>query len=654
MSQQEETTQLSALNTQLKDLTEENEALFEQLHVVQEELEKYYHKLKECEQRKGTTAGVSNPEELLEVLTEKIRLQKTVKVQQDLLRIEITNSLAARLGNMLIQGTSSMGALLGLPGKLRKFWRATEQTTPPAILGGKDFGKVLEAHSKGGRQAVEKLLDSVFLAPNMRANAYTALARHLMSLDVKKAAEFARLAYETDPRPYRLKWLAFRMHDVDDALAAEAMLALLPDDIKMSDSEQRQVGQIRNDAARQSKSAVQTDMHYKERKSTVDKKLAELSKKAEEHQKAADILRTKHDELQKLAEERKHEGDILRAKHGELQKLADDRKHEGDILREKQQELQKLAEERKHECDIQRTKYEELQRHYQQDTKQATEQLNGIQAALAQQGSSLSSHMTKQQSELERLRKTMGRGLNAELDVQLQQIVAYNGLSEYFTNGKLPEVTPWKRGWPASPDYILWLVELLHTNDYDLILEFGSGISTLFTAKTLAARARHNPSAKIGAVVTFEHLEQYAEQTRGLLQHAGLADYAKVVHAPLQDYAAPNGTIYPYYSCKEALEGLSAQFRGHTSRILVIVDGPPGSTGIHARYPAFPTVMKFFAGARIDFLLDDYIRGDEKEIARLWEAACGTAGLEYAVVEKQLEKEAFLMSISPAGMGGEA
>ena len=140
-------------------------------------------------------------------------------------------------------------------------------------------------------------------------------------------------------------------------------------------------------------------------------------------------------------------------------------------------------------------------------------------------------------------------------------------------------------------------------------------------------------------------------QTQGILVQAGLIEHVSLVHASLQEYTAPDGISYQYYSCQKFLAELSQKYKSSASRILVIVDGPPGATNKNARYPAFPIVMKHFAPAHIDFLLDDYIRDDEKELAGLWEAACATAGLQYTIIEKQLEKEALLLSIAPTYAG---
>lgn len=293
---QEVTQGADAGDARIRELTEENELLFEQLHVVQEELERYYHKLKDCEQRNGSSANTDSaimiiPPEVGEALEENLKLRALVTQQQAALRIESTNSLAARLGNILIKGVSSAGSFIALPLKLRRLWKALEQSTPPAALGGKSFQKVLDAYTSGGTNAVEKLLDSVFLSPAMRANAYTALARQVMLTDARQAAELARMAWETDPRPFRLKWLAFRLHEAGDTVTAEALLDMLPADISMSESEARQAARLRQDAkqerARQSQTILKVSQNDAAQLNRQYEELARLSKQLEEQQKTA-------------------------------------------------------------------------------------------------------------------------------------------------------------------------------------------------------------------------------------------------------------------------------------------------------------------------------------------------------------------------------
>ena len=361
-----------AKDARIKELAEENELLFEQLHVVQEELEKYYHKLKDCEQRKGssTDAGgtvVVIPPQAEEALAENLKLRALVAQQQAALQVESTNSLAARLGEMLITGGSSAGAFIALPVRLRRMWKALDQTVPPAALGGKSFQKVLDAHAAGGSEAVEKLLDSVFLSPVMRANAYTALARQVMLTDARQAADLARLAWETDPRPYRLKWLAFRLHEADDAINAEALLDMLPADISMSDSEERQAARLRQDAKRERaqqahKATEASRTEATQLQATMEKlkQAAEEGKKQQEalvvqlHTQKEEIKKQQADaavQLNKQREEHKQELARLNSQLTELKKAADQARQEAVRTRDAQAALQRQMDAQKMESD---------------------------------------------------------------------------------------------------------------------------------------------------------------------------------------------------------------------------------------------------------------------------------------------------------------
>lgn len=254
--------------------------------------------------------------------------------------------------------------------------------------------------------------------------------------------------------------------------------------------------------------------------------------------------------------------------------------------------------------------------------------------------------LKKQTDELIRVRKFLDASLKKEVANATKQIEAAVGLQSYFATGELPNINTERHSWPVSPDFALYLVELIETNNYDLIIEFGSGISTVIMAKTLAKMADRRESKTATALVSFDHLEQYYLQTIAQLKQAELHDKVQLELAPLQAYTASNGNTYPYYSCHDSLAKLAQQYPPAGKRLLVLVDGPPAATGKHARYPAAPSVLKYFKGANIDLLLDDYIRDDEKEIAALWQTEFSAANITHAAKERKLEKDACLISIT--------
>jgi hypothetical protein len=115
--------------------------------------------------------------------------------------------------------------------------------------------------------------------------------------------------------------------------------------------------------------------------------------------------------------------------------------------------------------------------------------------------------------------------------------------------------------------------------------------------------------------------------------------------APLAEYSAPNGRIYPYYSCHERLAAFASAQPLAGLKVLAIVDGPPQATGEHARYPAGPILAQAFSGTTLDILLDDLVREDERQVAKLWEEEFRAAGRACESRILKLQKEACLLQI---------
>lgn len=260
------------------------------------------------------------------------------------------------------------------------------------------------------------------------------------------------------------------------------------------------------------------------------------------------------------------------------------------------------------------------------------------------QHQALSEQIRQLNVEMTKLRQSLERTVKSEMLNAAQQLEAFMGVQNFINYG---ERLPGMHGWPISPDFALYLIELIDRNDYDLILEFGSGTSTVIIAKTLARVARHKQGKEATVQVAFEHLEKYHVETRENLAQAGLLDTVNLIHAQLAPYTAPNGNTYSYYSCRCTLEKLASQLSSANLKVLMVVDGPPASTGKHARYPAVPALLEYFTGAHIDVLLDDYIRDDEKEIAQVWLEDIQLKGLDASMTTRKMEKDACLISIFP-------
>ncbi|MGE4591784.1 hypothetical protein [Alcaligenes sp.] len=229
-------------------LQDENQLLLSQLHIVQAELERLYYQ----EQAQTVPSTIIHIAPVHNVLVEKqaeiLRCEALIKAQGEVHVLQTHYALASQLGEILIQGTHSVGSMLSLPTRLLKVWKQNRHEIPPKALGGKQFGKVLDAFKEGGEEAVEALLARSSVSTAIQASAWTAVARGQMQTHATVAAKFAHRAFSLEPRSFRQKWLAFRLHEAGELVQAEALAALLPSGVSFSESEGRQLARLKDEA----------------------------------------------------------------------------------------------------------------------------------------------------------------------------------------------------------------------------------------------------------------------------------------------------------------------------------------------------------------------------------------------------------------------
>ena len=136
---------------------------------------------------------------------------------------------------------------------------------------------------------------------------------------------------------------------------------------------------------------------------------------------------------------------------------------------------------------------------------------------------------------------------------------------------------PPMRGFAVSPDLALLLYELVHEHRPSLVVECGSGVSSLVIGYALKALGA-------GHLISFEHEARAAERSVALVGRHGL-------------------------EVEETLVGKRAH--------LVFIDGPPGSLQPLARYPALRRLAPFLAPDAV-VVLDDVARPDEWAITERW------------------------------------
>jgi Methyltransferase domain len=184
---------------------------------------------------------------------------------------------------------------------------------------------------------------------------------------------------------------------------------------------------------------------------------------------------------------------------------------------------------------------------------------------------------------------------------------------------RLEAAVPPAGGWAASPDLILFCVDTLLSDRPSLVVECGSGISTLFMA---LAVEQHGLATR---VVALEHDERYAASTRALLARHGVQDRAEVRLAQLEPTSLEEHAA-PWYA-ESALHELD-----HIG--VLLVDGPPTGTGPQARFPAVPLLRDRFA-AKCTIVMDDLIRESDHATAEAW--AQMLPDFDYSVV-REFEK----------------
>jgi hypothetical protein len=167
-------------------------------------------------------------------------------------------------------------------------------------------------------------------------------------------------------------------------------------------------------------------------------------------------------------------------------------------------------------------------------------------------------------------------------------------------------------GWAADPIMGHNMVRLLIDTRPRMVLECGSGSSTVVIARCLRALGQ-------GRVISLEHDPAFASRTSELLQLHGLEDLATVITAPLVALEA-DGQMFRWY-------GPQYESLLRDKIEVLLVDGPPGKTGPRARYPAVP-ILKPHLAPECWIMLDDGDRPDERQIAYAWSHQLG-ARLSY-------------------------
>lgn len=187
--------------------------------------------------------------------------------------------------------------------------------------------------------------------------------------------------------------------------------------------------------------------------------------------------------------------------------------------------------------------------------------------------------------------------------------------------GRLPPL----RGWAASPDVLLHLHEHIMRRKPQVIVEFGSGASTLVIADALQQNGT-------GRLYSIEHSDYYGAQTLETLRAELLEDWVDLRIGDLESWSGQH--LNPEDAEKPSRWYPTSLLQGIQHVDLLWVDGPPGGTCLFSRYPAAPALVDRFSDD-IQIWLDDTVRQEEKDICERWATDYGFE-LSYLPFEKGL------------------
>ncbi len=179
-------------------------------------------------------------------------------------------------------------------------------------------------------------------------------------------------------------------------------------------------------------------------------------------------------------------------------------------------------------------------------------------------------------------------------------IAAYRPLCERLSLDT--DALPYTPNWSAAPDFLELIVGHALAHKPAVIVECGSGMTTLMLARCCALNGG-------GHVYSLENGADYAASTRTAVARYGLAQHSTVIHAPLRPYTL-DGRDYQWYDADQLTIGAVD---------MLVIDGPPGFIQKHSRYPALPLLRSRLAD-RCAIFMDDAARPDEKELVEMWQA----------------------------------
>lgn len=176
---------------------------------------------------------------------------------------------------------------------------------------------------------------------------------------------------------------------------------------------------------------------------------------------------------------------------------------------------------------------------------------------------------------------------------------------------------PSTRGWAASPDLLQLIVTEIKTREPEVIVELGSGVSSVYSGYILEQQGK-------GKLYAVDHEAPFLAQTAQRITTHALDAYVQPTLAPLAPLDV-QGKTWQWYDTTPLKEIPFVD--------MIVVDGPPRRLQALSRYPALPVFYdRLRSGGCI--IVDDYRRADDKATVKRWMSEYPDLTLEEYYTEK--------------------
>lgn len=277
---------------------------------------------------------------------------------------------------------------------------------------------------------------------------------------------------------------------------------------------------------------------------------------------------------------------------------------------------------------------------------------------------------------------SLGKHVSKSFVEHQSDMQKYLGLYNYLEYGaEAVEFTEWSIGVDLAAE----LVQLIIKNNYDLVIEFGAGSSTLVMAKAmnqilkgknsssglLISRTENNGKdlEHLSAtktykenddfdfngielpqrILSFEQDKAHLNAIKHKLSSTGLQRLVDLQHAPLipapTEITSNPNTLF--YACEQQLKTVVSCLAKPHPKVLVLVDGPYSpNKDQQIRQTAFPLLLKYLVHCELHVVLDDAKRAGESVVKASWQSLCEQRGVSHEVIELETAKGATLFRVN--------